>query len=192
VAEPQEHDLWKAEGISALVCGTATVVGWGLQLSDRPEAAVVAFVIAYASGGWDSLRRTTSALRRGDLDVDLLMLLAATGAASVGHWLEGAVLLFLFSTGNTLETFAFGRTRRSIQGLMELRPESASVLSNGNEQAVPVGTSSLGRWSGYDPATGFRWTDGSSPEAPVWTSRPSPVSPLPLQSGRTPKYSPER
>jgi len=143
--ETQEHDLWKAEGISAVVCGTATAVGWGLQLSGRPSAAVVAFLVAYASGGWDSLRRTFGALRQGDLDVDLLMLLAASGAATVGHWLEGAVLLFLFSTGNTLETFAFGRTRRSIQGLMELRPESASVVSNGTEAAVPVGELELGQ-----------------------------------------------
>jgi len=138
VPETQEHDLWKAEGISAVICGTATAVGWGLQLANRPGAALGAFVIAYLSGGWDSLRRTFSALREGDLDVDLLMLLAAAGAATVGHWLEGAVLLFLFSTGNTLETFAFGRTRRSIQGLMELRPESASVVTDGIEQPVPV------------------------------------------------------
>ena len=53
-------------------------------------------------------------------DVDVLMLLAAFGAAVVGHWLEGAVLLFLFSLGNTLETFAFRRTRRSIEALVEL------------------------------------------------------------------------
>ena len=66
------------------------------------------------------------------------MLLAAAGAAGVGHWLEGGILLFLFSTGNTLETFAFGRTRRSIRALMELRPEDASVLEDGRERAVAV------------------------------------------------------
>ncbi len=145
MADAQEHDLWKAEGVSAVVCGVATALGWGLQLSDLPDAALVAFIVAYLSGGWDSLRRTVSALRAHKLDVDLLMLLAAAGAATVGHWLEGAVLLFLFSTGNTLETFAFGKTRRSIQGLMELRPESASVVIDGGERAVPVGDLDLGQ-----------------------------------------------
>lgn len=181
MAEPQEHDLWKAEGISALVCGTATVVGWGLQLSHRPEAAVVAFVIAYASGGWDSLRRTTSALRRGNLDVDLLMLLAATGAATVGHWLEGGVLLFLFSTGNTLETFAFGHTRRSIRGLMELRPESASVVSNGSEQSVPVGELELGqvvrvRPGDRIPVDGRVVAGSSRVDESTLTGEPTPVA----------------
>jgi Cd2+/Zn2+-exporting ATPase len=66
------------------------------------------------------------------------MLFAAAGAAAVGHWVEGAILLFLFSTGNTLETYAFGRTRRSISALMELRPEDAAVVMDGVEQHVAV------------------------------------------------------
>jgi Cd2+/Zn2+-exporting ATPase len=94
--------------------------------------------VAYAAGGWDTLRRTLRALGRLELDVDLLMLLAAAGAALVGHWVEGAILLFLFSTGNTQETYAFGRTRRSIQALMELRPEVASVVRDGEEHRIPV------------------------------------------------------
>jgi Zn2+/Cd2+-exporting ATPase len=82
--------------------------------------------------------RTTRALRRLKLDVDLLMLIAALGAAAVGHWIEGAVLLFLFSLGNTLETYAFGRTRRSIRALMQLRPEEACVVRNGSETVEPL------------------------------------------------------
>ena len=181
VAESQEHNLWKAEGISAVVCGTATAVGWGLQLSDQPGAALGVFVVAYLTGGWDSLRRAFSALRRGEFDVDLLMLLAAAGAATVGHWLEGAVLLFLFSTGNTLETFAFGRTRRSIQGLMELRPESASVLSNGSEAPVPVAELQLGqvvrvRPGDRIPVDGIVRTGSSRVNESTLTGEPTPVA----------------
>ncbi len=133
-----EHDAWKIEAASTVICAAGTVTGWALGHLGHPLVAQAFLVAAYASGGWDALRRTVGALRRGELDVDLLMLLAATGAAIVGHWVEGAVLLFLFSTGNTLETFAFGHTRRSIQALMELRPEDACVVEDGAERRVPV------------------------------------------------------
>jgi Cd2+/Zn2+-exporting ATPase len=124
--------------VSTAVCAVGILVGWALRREGLPELGQWALVIAYAAGGWDSLRRTTRALLRGELDVDLLMLLAAAGAAAVAHWVEGAILLFLFSTGNTLETYAFGRTRRSIRALMELRPEEASVVEDGEEHLVRV------------------------------------------------------
>lgn len=136
--ESLKKDLWRAEAVSTVVCGLAIVTGWVLHVVGLPSASLAALMLAYAAGGWDTLRRTTGTLRRREVDVDLLMLVAAAGAATVGHWLEGSILLFLFSTGNTLETYAFGRTRRSIQALMELRPEEASVLDNGRETPVPV------------------------------------------------------
>ncbi len=133
-----EHDEWKVEAASTVICALSTITGWALGRLGHPMAGQAFLVAAYASGGWDALRRTVGALRRRTMDVDLLMLLAAVGAAIVGHWVEGAILLFLFSTGNTLETFAFGHTRRSIQALMELRPEDAGVVENGSERRVPV------------------------------------------------------
>ncbi len=133
-----EHDAWKAEGVSTVLCALFIVVGWSLHRSGAPAAGQASFVAAYAAGGWDSLRRTVRALADRRLDVDLLMLLAAAGAAAVGHWVEGAILLFLFSTGNSLETYAFGRTRRSIRALLELRPEVATRLRNGSEETVLV------------------------------------------------------
>lgn len=120
------------------MCAVGIALGWSLRREGLPDAGQWALVVAYAAGGWDSVRRTTRALLRGELDVDLLMLLAAAGAATVGHWVEGAILLFLFSTGNTLETYAFGRTRRSISALMELRPEEAAVVEGGAEHLVRV------------------------------------------------------
>lgn len=133
-----KKDLWKLEAGSTVACGLAIGIGWGLRILDFPATSLAALMLAYGAGGWDTLRRTVAALKRGSVDVDLLMLVAAAGAAMVGHWLEGAILLFLFSTGNTLETYAFGRTRRSIQGLMELRPEDASVVEDGQESSVLV------------------------------------------------------
>jgi Cd2+/Zn2+-exporting ATPase len=139
VTEPlHEHDSWKAEAASTVVCGVAVVVGWALQKAGLLVPGQLFLFTAYAAGGWEPGRRAVGALLRFELDVDLLMLLAAAGAGAVGHWVEGAILLFLFSTGNTLETYAFGRTRRSIRSLMELRPEDAAVVENGTERRVLV------------------------------------------------------
>lgn len=134
-----EHQHWKPQAVSTAVCFVATLAGWALPHLGLASAALPSLVLAYVAGGWESLLRTGKALRRLHLDVDLLMLIAAVGAAVVGHWVEGAILLFLFSLGNTLETFAFGRTRRSIRALMELRPEQAAVVGDdGTERVVPL------------------------------------------------------
>jgi Cd2+/Zn2+-exporting ATPase len=139
-AKAMQHEDWRGEAISAALCALFVVAGWSLQRAGLAGPGQALLVAAYAAGGWDALRRTASALARGSLDVDLLMVLAAAGAATVGHWVEGAILLFLFSTGNTLETFAFGRTRRSIRALMELRPEQAALVQEDGETLVGVQT----------------------------------------------------
>jgi Cd2+/Zn2+-exporting ATPase len=93
---------------------------------------------AYAAAGWQATLRALDAVRAREVDVDILMLLAAAGAAVVGHWVEGGILLFLFSLGNSLETFAFRRTRRSIEALVELRPEEATRISGDVESVVRI------------------------------------------------------
>ena len=66
------------------------------------------------------------------------MVTAAIGAAVVGHWEEGAILLGLFSTSNALEHHALGRTQRAVRALMELSPEVATVLRDSQERVIPV------------------------------------------------------
>lgn len=104
-----------------------------------PLTAKILYMTAYAAGGYAGLRESLNALRKGDLNVDLLMILAAAGAAVIGEWLEGAVLLFLFSLSNTLQYYAMGRSRRAIRALMKLRPDRAlKVFGDGSEEEVAV------------------------------------------------------
>ena len=72
------------------------------------------------------------------------MITAAIGAAIVGHWEEGAILLGLFSTSNALEHHALGRTQQAVRALMELTPEVATVLRDRRERVVPVEELRLG------------------------------------------------
>jgi Cd2+/Zn2+-exporting ATPase len=122
------------------VCLLAVAAGALLELvAGVPRVAPLAFfVLAYLSGGYYSARNAIAALRARTVDVNLLMVTAAVGAATIDYWQEGAVLMFLFSLSNTLESFAMARTRRAITQLMTLSPEDARVRRNGEEIRVPV------------------------------------------------------
>jgi Cd2+/Zn2+-exporting ATPase len=130
---------WQSLALSTGACALFGISGAVADaLLGRGSVSLALYALAYLTGGWEATWEALRALRRASLEVDLLMVIAAAGAAFLGHWPEGAVLLFLFSLGNTLETFAFGRTRRSIQALMELRPESAAKLDGDREMEVPI------------------------------------------------------
>jgi len=82
---------------------------------------------AYLFAGQQGVRSAVASLRERVLDVDVLMVLAALGAALIGAPFEGALLLFLFSFSNVLQTHAMERTRRAIASLLSLRPREAVV-----------------------------------------------------------------
>lgn len=92
-----------------------------------PLLVTMLYIVAYVAGGVYGLKGGVKALQARTIDVDLLMILAALGAAVVGEPFEGAMLLFLFSLSNVLQDYALGRTRNAIRALMQLRPEQALV-----------------------------------------------------------------
>lgn len=102
--------------------------------------AIGLFAAAGILGGLDMLRHAWKKLRAGriPMDIDLLMLVAAVGAAILGEWAEGAFLLFLFSLAHTLEEYATDRARRSIAALAELAPTTALILRDGVETETPI------------------------------------------------------
>ena len=92
---------------------------------DSHQSAFWAYFAAYITGGWRGSIKGVRSLLGGTVDVDLLMILAALGAAYVNHPFEGAMLLFLFSLSNTLQEMAIEKSRSAISALMKLRPETA-------------------------------------------------------------------
>ena len=105
---------------------------------EYPTLATILYTIAYVAGGYFGLKGSIEALREWVIDIDLLMVLAAAGAALVGQPFEGAMLLFLFSLSNTLQEFALDRTRNAIRALMDLRPDTALVKQGDNWVDMPV------------------------------------------------------
>ncbi|QYY34985.1 heavy metal translocating P-type ATPase [Ruficoccus sp. ZRK36] len=96
------------------------------------------YVLAYAFGGYFGTLAGWESIRKRVVDVDLLMILAALGAAYVGAPFEGAMLLFLFSFSEVLQTFAIGRTRNAIKALAQMRPQSAHVLRGDRIVETPI------------------------------------------------------
>jgi Cd2+/Zn2+-exporting ATPase len=97
---------------------------------------------AYLFAGQQGVRSAIASLREKVLDVDVLMVLAAIGAALIGAPFEGALLLFLFSFSNVLQRHAMERTQRAIESLLTLRPKEALVKRGG--EAVKVAVEEIG------------------------------------------------
>jgi len=97
------------------------------RVGAQPGLLLAVHLATYVFGGLYAVRAIVAALRQRTVEVDLLMVLAALGAAYLGAWSEGAILLFLFSLSNVLQGFAMERTRRAISALLELRPDTVAV-----------------------------------------------------------------
>ncbi|MFD4152654.1 heavy metal translocating P-type ATPase [Streptomyces hydrogenans] len=103
------------------------------------------FAGAYATGGWEPGWEGLKALRERTLDVDLLMVVAALGAAALGQVLDGALLIVIFATSGALEAVATARTADSVRGLLDLAPATATrLLADGAEETVDAGLLAVG------------------------------------------------
>ena len=111
--------------------------GWGL-------ASGAAYTLTYLSGGWYGALNGLQSLRERRLDVDLLMILAALGAAVVGAPFEGGMLLFLFSLSNVLQNHALSRSRSAIRSLMQLRPSEVRCEADGETRMIAVDAVEVG------------------------------------------------
>ncbi|MGI5380113.1 heavy metal translocating P-type ATPase [Streptomyces sp. CA-251387] len=97
------------------------------------------YALSYATGGWEPGWEGLKALKDKTLDVDLLMVVAALGAASIGQIMDGALLIVIFATSGALEALATARTADSVRGLLDLAPATATrIATDGTEQAVAV------------------------------------------------------
>ena len=115
--------------------------GLAAHFAHAPGAlAWVFFLACYAAGGWEPGLAGLRALREKTLDVDLLMVAAAIGAAAVGQVLDGGLLIVIFATSGALEAVATHRTAQAVRGLLDLAPDQATRLGEaGGEQVVDAG-----------------------------------------------------
>ena len=189
------HGSSRLELSFAILAAACTATGWGLSHMDAPLMAQVAwglFVAAYGLGGFFTLKEALAHLRARSFEIDVLMLVAAVGAALLGEWFEGALLLSLFSLGHALEHYALAKARRAIASLAELAPEHAMVRRDGEFTSVSVselvrGDVVLIKPDERIPADGFVLEGESAVnQAPV-TGESVPVDKQPLPETQRPE-----
>lgn len=149
--EGHEEDAAHAHGggyelAFSLACGALTALGWGLSKLALPKPAMLSAVIAaFVFGSWYTVKEIVVGVRAKRFEIDFLMMLAALGAAALGEWLEGSLLLFLFTLGHALEGYAMQRARNAIAALSQLAPDTAIRLdADGQEREVAVGSLAVG------------------------------------------------
>ena len=139
--DPREREA-RGKRIDEISCGLGMgflLAGWLLGRSGWAEGLTwAAYAGAYVFAGQAGTRAAWRSLRRGRIDVDVLMVLAAIGAAGIGQPFEGALLLVLFSISNVLQRHALARTNRAIEQLLELRPSEAWLRREGGLVRVAV------------------------------------------------------
>ncbi len=101
-------------------------------------------ILSYITGGVFGVIASLEELRERRLNVDLIMVLAALGAAVVDQWREGAILLFLFSLSNVLQAYAIGRSRQAIRSLMKLYPAEAKVRRGERVETIKIDQIQIG------------------------------------------------
>jgi Zn2+/Cd2+-exporting ATPase len=148
------------DAIAAGVCALLVLIGWLSLVGEASRngnrgwlgVSLLILTAAYVIGGYQSTREGLTTLwREKELDVDLLMIVAALGAAILGLWrkeyyfiVDGAMLILIFAISGVLEGYAMSRTERSIQGLMSLTSDTARKLVDGQEQMVSVAELKIG------------------------------------------------
>ena len=122
-------------GVTALALGLSVL---GTHLEWPAEIILILNILSYLAGGIFGAKTAIESLMERRIDVDMLMVLAALGAASIDQWHEGAILLFLFSLSNVLQDYAIGRSRQAIKSLFKLYPQEATVRRGAQTQVVPL------------------------------------------------------
>jgi heavy metal translocating P-type ATPase len=139
--------LWAlAEVRWAMAATVLFALGGVAQLTHAPAPLWWTLYLAcYGVGGWEPALAGLRALREKTLDVDLLMIVAALGAAGIGQVFDGALLIVIFATSGALEAFATARTADSVRALLDLAPERATrVRDDGAEDTVDTADLGIG------------------------------------------------
>lgn len=179
----------KTEMIFAILCGAFLLIGFGLSFINNINAyiPIALYVLAYFFGGFYATQEAFEGVSHGRFDIDFLMIVAAVGAAVLGHWEEGALLLFLFSLGHSLEHYAFDKAKKSIAALAELAPKTALLKTNDDFVEVPIEELKIGDVIIVRPHTkiaadGFVVKGTSSVNQAPITGESIPVDKMPVEN----------
>ncbi len=122
--------------ITTALCLALILIGILLFQTEQGWAPIL-FISAFIIGGYQSAKEGISELIFDKhLSVDLLMILAAIGSGLIGYWMEGALLIFIFSLSSTLEELAMEKSKNAIAALMNMTPPTARKIEENGDITV--------------------------------------------------------
>ncbi|GAA3715670.1 metal-transporting ATPase PfeT [Salinicoccus jeotgali] len=129
-----------------VISGLLIAAGFYLERFTEVSWYPLIFILAFVIGGWFQAKEGVQhTVRERKLNVELLMIIAATGASIIGYWFEGAILIFIFSVSGTLEAYAETKTRDAVGSLIKMKPNTAKKLSaDGGYETVEVDSLEIG------------------------------------------------
>ncbi|XTP56760.1 heavy metal translocating P-type ATPase [Niallia sp. Krafla_26] len=146
----EKENLWtklkvNGELVAAILCGVFILGGWLLAYTERPTLSALIYILSFVIGGFAKAKEgIIDTIENKQLNVEILMILAAIGSAIIGYWTEGAILIFIFSLSGALETYAMNKSTKEISSLMDLQPQEALLVTNGVEKIVNVSDLKIG------------------------------------------------
>ena len=142
------NTLWKNNKpmTATIISGILILIGIYFQFSKTDFPVAIIFVSSFIIGGFFQAREGFyDTIENKRLNVDILMVLAAIGASIIGYWLEGALLIFIFSLSGSLEEYALNKSTEAISSLMSIVPATAKRLTKENQlETVNVEDLSIG------------------------------------------------
>ncbi|WP_033580558.1 heavy metal translocating P-type ATPase [Priestia aryabhattai] len=130
--QPAESRHHKGKNGPIIFSGILIALGFiGSHTGIASYMTTVLYAIAMIVSGYKPAKSAYYGIKSRSLDMNVLMTVAALGAAVIGEWLEGATVVWLFALGVALQTRSIEQTRNSIRGLMDLAPSEAWVRENG-------------------------------------------------------------
>jgi len=162
-SDDQPHGLRNPKNLLTTLCGVSILMGVvyhiategpfqtvldlfkGHGTTGMPAFEVGAFALAMVLGGRYVAVKAWYALKRKRADMNLLMVVAVTGAAIIGEWFEGAMVTFLFSLSLAIESWSVGRARKAIEALLDLTPTTVIIKNkDGSTQEVAATDVAIG------------------------------------------------
>ena len=180
---PDAVRTWVSGGLMAV----ALLLRWwtdGPVLLDLPlhdlHPSGLFFILAAVVGGWNFFPKGLRSARVLSLDMNFLMTVAIVGAVGIGEYLEAGAIAFLFSLAELLERFSVDRARQSIESLLDLSPDMATVVVDGHEERryvedVPPGALVVVRPGERIPVDGTVEGGGSAVDQSAVTGESMPV-----------------
>ncbi|ANU23973.1 heavy metal translocating P-type ATPase [Planococcus donghaensis] len=133
------------ELIASIISGILIVIAFTLELQQNATLSAIIYILAFGIGGYAKAKYgILKTLEDKQLNVEILMILAAVGSSIIGYWTEGAILIFIFSLSGALETYTINKSKKEITSLMKIQPETAWLVRDNQTVLVSLNELSTG------------------------------------------------